>query len=234
MSPQTFRNPVADLATILSRIRKLQALADSSQNDNVHQAAAAAAKIQSLLLQYNLTLEDVPLGVKEESGYENFVHEIHGSRRNDQWRIRLLSSICRNNFCKLILHGRTRTVGIVGRTQNIEVVMYLYAYLWREVIRLAKIYNVNGERAVHIDFCSGAVKTLSERLQEQRRQDTASYPTTTALVVQTDKELAEAVKLHYGATRSTSSRGRPMSSAFGAGSLAARTIDLRSGRTEIE
>ena len=120
------------------------------------------------------------------------------------WRRRLLASVARNNFCRGVSYQGTREVGIVGEPHNVTVVKHLYAFLVREIIRLADM-GVRAERTLDEEerrawkrsFYLGAVRTIAQRLAEQRARDVRADPQAAALVVRKDQELEDAYREHF-------------------------------------
>lgn len=194
----------ADLHRIVDRVKKLLALSTSA---NPHEAALAAAKAQEILFRHNLSLAMVEAELAEGPG-AGYVKDRFDSGGWMDWRRRLIAAIARNNFCRGVSYQGTRDVGIVGEPHNVLVVKHLYAFLVRELMRLAEI-EVAGQpvltedesRAWKRSFYQGAVRTIAQRLAEQRQRDIAAAaqgaPGAMALVVRKDQELDDAYRQHF-------------------------------------
>ena len=105
---------------ILGKIRKLIRLKESAiKIGSEGEAHAAAEAVNRLLTSYNLSLMDV---APEEQKNGNI------------WKRDLLRIICEYNFCRILLHGGTTYMVVVGTRENAEVVISLYNYL-RSVFR---------------------------------------------------------------------------------------------------
>lgn len=191
---------VPDMNRIVDRVKKLLALSTSA---NPHEAALAAAKAQELLFRHNLSLATVEAELLDGKG-SAYVSDRFDSGGWMDWRRRLLASVARNNFCRGVSYQGTRDVGIVGEPHNVIVVKHLYAFLVREIMRLADLEAVeqpaltaDDARAWKRSFYQGAVRTIASRLAEQRQRDVASDPRAMGLVVRKDQELDEAYRQHF-------------------------------------
>lgn len=131
---------------ILNKLRKLMNLKESAAElGNEGEANAAAAGITRLLLEYNLTENDIP----DQEKLENPVisekvpvkAEISGS-----WYGYLIKIVCEYNMCRCLAtrtpnyNGRLQCNGymLVGRKKNVEVVMYLILFLVNQFISIGK------------------------------------------------------------------------------------------------
>lgn len=115
---------------IIDRIQKLLALATSP---NEHEAAQAAAKAQALLMQYNLSLEDVKSAERKANLIE--LEEIENHRRKVHWKGNLAVTIAKANFCQAWWTGGQIT--LAGKPHNRAIVKSLYDYLTSAIERLA-------------------------------------------------------------------------------------------------
>ena len=190
----------ADLDRIVDRVKKLLAL---SSSQNPHEAALAAAKAQELLFKHNLSLAMVEAELPGDR-HARYISDRFDSGGWMDWRRRLLAAVARNNFCRGVSYEGTRDVGIVGEPHNVLVVKHLYAFLVRELIRLAEAaaagepgLDAEGARAWKRSFFLGAVRTIAQRLATQRAHDAAANPQSTALVLRKDQELDEAYQQHF-------------------------------------
>ncbi|MGN0089590.1 MAG: hypothetical protein ACI36Z_01355 [Alloprevotella sp.] len=122
---------------ILSKLKKLMDLKESARNlGNEGEANAAAAGISRLLIEYNLSEEDIPTEerVKNPVVMEMMPYECRGHR--GEWYTRLIIALCKYNLCKCTVNsvtqwGKTKaeSFGIIGRRSNVDVVLYLAGYL---------------------------------------------------------------------------------------------------------
>lgn len=125
---------------VIGQLRKLQRFYESVKEVGTEgEVNAAAAAIQRLLTEYNLTMEEIGeepeknLIIDEKiSGYENRTH-------GGDWVQKLTHTICKYNFCRCYYFGRgNKTLLIVGEKQNIETVKWLRSMLMDRFIELGK------------------------------------------------------------------------------------------------
>jgi hypothetical protein len=168
---------------VIERVRKLLALAGSS---NEHEAAAAAAKAQELLLKYNLSTASV----EGETPTEEAVQKVFTDHDNYSmgWRSTLLSAICAATSCKMVQqksyqHAFAKRFWIFGKESNVEVAYYLYEYLVKELLRVGpKPSNTPYAHAWRMGACVSVHQKLMATFVEFRD----ASPTTIALVVVND------------------------------------------------
>lgn len=229
----------ADLDRIVDRVKKLLAL---SSSQNPHEAALAAAKAQELLFKHNLSLAMVEAELPG-GRHSRYINDRFDSGGWMDWRRRLLAAVARNNFCRGVSYEGTRDVGIVGEPHNVLVVKHLYAFLVRELMRLADAaaaeqpdLDAENARAWKRSFFLGAVRTIAQRLAAQRQRDAAADPQSTALVLRKGQELDEAYRQHFPNLRREGDEedaprprptGKPRSTdGYRAGVRAGKTIPL--------
>ena len=123
---------------ILEKLRKLMNLQRSAESlGNEGEAHAAAAGISRLLLEYNLSLDDIPDSEKLDNPV---VAEDLPVKKSvpGPWFEGLVMVCCQYNFCRALIvseydfrtHRTKKTnVRIVGRKKNVEVVQYLVSFL---------------------------------------------------------------------------------------------------------
>jgi hypothetical protein len=188
------------------------ALALSHRPGTPEEGAAAAAMVQKLLTKYNLELDEVErrqgkqkgIGGYTETGRKRFV----GSKESRKWTSNLLNAIADNLFCDIVFWGpaggrENDSYTIIGKRHNIDVVEHLFAYLVREIDRMAKeSWSAHGKytQGNHYPhytrhFCLGAVMAVEQKLWEMRR---SQEDQTKALVVRVDEELDMYIKIVHG------------------------------------
>lgn len=196
---------------ILEKLRKLMNLQKSAESlGNEGEAHAAAAGISRLLLEYNLSLNDIP---DEEKLDNPIVTEDTPVKRPvpGPWFEMMAHVCCEYNFCKALLinkyNGRTgryrrESVRIVGRKKNVEVVLYLISFLEHTLTAIGKrkytSYRKNMVMNLGItpktqcmflrSFLAGAVYGLEDQFKQQQEQVAASTDVT-ALVKSSDAEI---------------------------------------------
>ena len=145
-----------DINSILSKLKKLQRLYEGAKAINSEaEAANAAAKIQNLLTQYNLSMADLD-SVADNEQATNVVEEKLGDnwarKCGGFWDQLLLYGICKYNFCYVIVSKRheyrvnrngnevceqRQKYIVIGEPHNIEVVKWLFDVLAGQLYRLA-------------------------------------------------------------------------------------------------
>lgn len=121
-------NPETKREALLNRIT---ALLDKTEENGctVEEAASAAAKVQELLLKYNLDMAEI-IRVKGQRS-EDITHKegipisIHKFTMKG-WRIRLMDGIAQHNFCKMLYRRGQNTFILIGREVDVKVVEQLY------------------------------------------------------------------------------------------------------------
>jgi hypothetical protein len=201
---------------ILEKIKKLMRLQKSSEmTGDVNEANKAAAIIQNLLTEYNLSLDnigDLNSDVKkdekvvEDKNMSWFVPTIGG-----QWRLKMSNTIARFNFCKvLILNKKKRTFAIIGKQENIDVCKYLIDMLSERFLAIGKaefkkyentfqyINNPISYDAYVRRFCEGANSGLYDKLKAERNESERKFSQTkvTAIVVYNDKAIDNYMEKH--------------------------------------
>ena len=111
---------------------------------NEGEANAAAAGITRLLMEYNLTENDIPEQEKLDNPIVSeeipFKMDING-----RWYSDLVSVVCGYNMCRCLIiskfnNGRRKRseFEIIGRKKNVEVVLYLISFLSHQFITIGK------------------------------------------------------------------------------------------------
>jgi hypothetical protein len=180
---------------VIDRIRKLMALANSS---NEHEAAAAAARSAELMARHRLTEVDwqISEGVAQEVG--DF--ELDRSRRRISWLAVLAAGVAAGFACRAY-SSRWRgqvSLRIVGRPADVDAVRYMYAYLAKELRRLADEEWATSPRAGTTTrqwknaFRVAAAKEIAGRMREAQASVLANAPEgSTAIVKAHDAALGE-------------------------------------------
>lgn len=157
-------------------VDKILALRRLSENRSATaaEAANAAARVQELMLKHQIT--EASLGVIDQAvGWDR--QPLYAAKKNSKWRTSLAVGIANLNGCKALrgvsLHGMVQ-ITLVGRASDVEVVRYLYAFLEREIDRLAKEYLKSEQRPygsgmlIGESYRLGCVNRVVDRLQDQK------------------------------------------------------------------
>ena len=171
--------------TLIRRIQKLLALAESP---NENEAQAAAAKAQTLLAAHGLEMAEVNAH-KAKSGTlapESFEPRTRDDLRSSamySYQQQLMRSIASNNFCYYMLTERTKedprarngvrvvkTHTLIGSHLNVTVATMLYEYLIQTMDRLLPWQGMEKRGKEALLWLAGCSDRLQERLQDIRLQ----------------------------------------------------------------
>lgn len=230
-------NTKINLEKVMEKARKLMAL--SERAGTPEEAANAAEKLQSMLLKYDLDLskiQDLPKDEFTSTEYE--MPEANLTMRG--WAANLYAGIAKANQCEAIIlsvgNKQAPKMGVVGRKHHIEVVNYMYQYLFHTLVGLSedscKAAGVTGTEKMRYKtaFCYGAAGVIRERLLEAKKKAQAECTDVNALVVCEEKAVGEFYRKQYPSTKKVT---RKIMSRNGhtAGKIAGAQVRLRSGVT---
>ena len=127
---------------ILEKLRKLMNLKESAQAcGNEGEANAAAAGITRLLMEYNLSENDIPEQEKIDNPIISEEIPYRTPVENGPWYSLLVGIICDYNLCRTLFvskrqNGRLKRekIEIIGRKKNVEVVLYLVSFLANQFV----------------------------------------------------------------------------------------------------
>ena len=185
------------LARVIEKVRKLRALATST---NVHEAAAAAATAERLLLEHELSEAEIagagdePRERAEPAGEHLDAHGANVTR----WRSFLAAYLARVHGCTTWLepHWSKETrntawkVRIAGRPSDVAIVRYLHTWLTAEILRLVASEGQGRGRSWRNSYAWGAVEGIRGQM-DRARAEVRAAATGSALAV-VDARLAEA------------------------------------------
>lgn len=221
------------LAAVLDKVRKLRRLSTST---NVHEAAAAAAAADRLIQEHRLeeaALEEA--GGDADAPLEDPDPVLTFGRKRATWRRVLFVAVCSHYDCASYL-ARTASGGwlgkIVGRPTDILCVREVLAYLISEIDRLTDALMAGRGRTAHAAFRQGAAYGVWQALRASKAAAVAAVPVSTALVLASRKDLAEAL-LHrqHGDLRQEGPPSTPDDeAALQLGLEVGRAIDVAAGR----
>lgn len=204
--------------TILARVKKLLALATSS---NPHEAATAAAQAQRLMDEHNLTVahldaSDDPIGKEPLDG------NVRG--RLSSWRCSLAQRLADHNGAMALVSGGE--IRLAGRASDVAMVRSLYEYLVREIDRLVKRDAHGRGRGYANAFRHGAVYTIGRKLDEERHAH-ARGSESSALVLVRGADVRRWVEDQHGTLRNRKIGSTTDARGFDTGMRAAEQIELR-------
>jgi hypothetical protein len=155
---------MADSEKILDRVRKLLALATSS---NVHEAANAAARAQELITRHKLQALLDARSEDEATLSDGRDAPLEKCRKVRKWKAALASGLARANGCEAytVSAGRKEEhLCVAGRPDDQAAVAALWAWLVKRLEWLSATHSGDGSRDWHESFRIGAADTIVERL----------------------------------------------------------------------
>ncbi len=223
-------SPVRDeTQRILDKVQKLFALA---QSQNVHEAEAAMAHANRLLLEYNLQAQDVATDRR------------YGHRRIGKpaaalaLEAKLIGGVLSEFFfvdCIWVNHYNPlldrdeRVLEIMGDPTNLELAHYVHDYLHGAVVRhwqAAKVRLGRGDLSTRREFIGGMLTGFKQKLRDERKGQAER-----GLVWVGDPGLKQFAKARYPRTTSFSTGGWHSTDAHHAGQQAGRALQIQRGVT---
>ena len=190
---------------IIEKIKKLLALANSS---NEHEAALAASHAQRLLSEHNLAMADIEAAQRPDRADRV---EANVSKTLPKW-LRILSAGVSAAFdCQAVHYPSTGKLVFIGVGADVQIAAYTFAYLERTARRLCAGYLKEHVRShepsrhrelLRQSYYLGAVTTISQRLSLQKQQT----PITPGALVPVKAGLIKKAMADIGVTRTIRSR----------------------------
>jgi hypothetical protein len=157
-----------DTASLLDRVRKLLALANSP---NVHEASLAAARAQDLIETHRLTgLLAAEAQTDANPVEDGAAQPLEVGRRVRKWKQSLAAQLAEMNGCIAYMVGERgdQRLLLAGRADDRAVVMEVWAWLVQRIEWLSATNGEGRDRAWHDAFRVGASETIVERMQQAR------------------------------------------------------------------
>jgi hypothetical protein len=209
-----------NLDKIKTKLQKLMRLYEGAKKINSEgEANAAAAAIQRLLTQYNLTMGDVSQEEQERDVVkENIMSCYRFKFIGGDWEFKLMFVICKWNFCKVFRYGKQKDKNMIffGKEENMETVKWLYNMLCEKFIAfgknrykeyqetmdyLVKPIGLDTYLRRYLEGCAAGLdmKFKEESDREKVQNEDKDYGTkVTALVVRTGAEIDTYVAQKFG------------------------------------
>jgi len=209
----------AEMDKIMSKIKKLKALYEGAKKiGSEGEAQNAAALLNKLLLQYNLSMEEIDLTEKPKDPINHEV--ISGFEYKSiggEWENRLTDVLCRHNLCRCYVYGSSyKRLLIVGRHENKELVKWMLHMLKERYVEFSKAaykeYKESPEyrytryskdrfqRSYLLGCAEGLDSKLTEEREREKKEDEKFATQVNALVVQSKGALDVYVKEQFGKT----------------------------------
>ncbi|MBL0226128.1 MAG: DUF2786 domain-containing protein [Geobacteraceae bacterium] len=217
-----------DTSPVIDKIKKLLALAHSS---NEHEAALAAAHAQRLLARHNLAMADLaPSGQPAQADRV----ETDVARSLPKWVRQLSSGVSSAFDCQAIHHPATGRLTFIGVGADVQVAAYTFTYLDRTVRKLCAAYLK--QHAAHTagrqrellrhSYYLGAVSTIIGQLRDQKQQT----PVTPGALVPVKEGLIRKAMEEIGPIRTMHSRRSYVNAtAYSRGQADGQQVHLQKG-----
>ena len=238
-----------ELDNVLKKLRKLQKLYEGAKSINSEsEAATAAALIQKLLVEYNLTMAEVSNNekIEENEVMEHFCSGFNYRSVGGKWEYQLWYVLCKWNFCKCFMYGNScKSLVIFGKKENLEMVQWLHDMLSERYVEFSRKrfheYEKTEEYTMSFrrpsmdkfqrSYLMGVVWGLDTKLEEvseKDKQDDKEYgDKVTALVVRSNTDIDDFIAKKYGGTKTGHRRNTNyMSSAYTKGRIDGYNTDL--------
>lgn len=211
---------------VMRKLAKLKKLYEGAKAINSQgEAEAAAFKINQLLTEYNLTMDEI--GTAEEKEANSVMHEeISGYTYKSIggfWEHRLTYVICKWNFCRCYIYGKSyKRIIIVGERQNIETVKWLADMLKERFVAFSKdrykeyLNNLSSwekpmskdkfQRSYLLGVAQGLDVKLKEEHEKEKREEQELAARINALVIRKDAAVLNYVEQTWGKVRAGASR----------------------------
>lgn len=212
---------------IVQRVSKLLALA---QSDNQHEAEAAAAAAQRMMLKHNLERSDAT-----ELPQYGFRQLGRVTGRVTEWERRLGNLLGEHFFVDVIwvpafrpLDGKRGSVlEVIGSQENLELAEYVHGFLSGTAERLwtqhKKAQGVSGNKDRRV-FMAGVMAGFADKLAQQAERHAAE-----GLVWVPEAGRSHYTRRRHPYVRNVSHGGHRKNEAFGEGRKAGREIVLHRG-----
>lgn len=209
-----------NLDKIKVKLQKLMRLYEGAKKINSEgEANNAAAAIQRLLLQYNLSMSDISNTTEEKKDdiLENVMSCYRYKSIGGDWEFKLMYVVCKWNFCKVFRYGRTSEKRMIffGKKENMETVKWLYEMLCEKFVAFGKQRYKEYQRTsdymlkpIGLDtylrrYLEGCAKGLDAKFKEESDEEKAKNAQdfgtkVTALVVRNNTAIDTYVKNKFG------------------------------------
>lgn len=158
---------------IIEKIRKLLRL---SRSNNEFEAAAAAAKAQELLSEYNLSMDSIT-PEERAAGLRASREHKKTRQRLEIWAHGLASGVGNAFDCKYYHDPDVGETVFVGCEPDPIVCSWTYGYLYKTLLALAsahmrgparRLRSPKSKTAARLSYLLGAVMVISRRLEAQK------------------------------------------------------------------
>lgn len=222
------------ISSVITKVQKLLALSNSS---NANEAANAAAKANKLIDEYRLSESDISIESGESDPMVEDDSPIYETGRVTPWKNILIHVLTThygvaNYIDAYYPEGRkVSQFKLVGRSSDIQIVRYMFAWLTTECQRLANLQVKGLGRVAVASYCEGFVSGISTQLRTSRQE--VQKVATSEAIIKLDARLQESKGFMYNKYPDMKrvkqrSHSQIDSSAFSAGHQQGKAIHLGS------
>jgi hypothetical protein len=180
-------------AAVIEKVKKLLALANSS---NEHEAALAASHAQRLLAEHNLAMGDIQASERPDRADRL---EMAVAKKLPKWLRVLIAGIGIAFDCRFVHYATTGKLVFIGVGADVEVAVYTFSYLEKTLRRLCTAYMKEhvsmdlperDRELMRQSYYVGAAMAINRTLTEQRKKTPVTQG---ALVVVKDELIQRAM-----------------------------------------
>lgn len=221
-----------DIYHVIDKVKKLRSLTFSN---NANEAANAANAANKLIDEYRLSEIDIAV---EGSGSDPIVEDdsyIYETGRITQWKSDLIRVLASHYGVVDYINSyypegrKVSKFKLVGRSSDIQIVRYMFAWLNTECQRLATAQVKGQGHVVVASYCRGFVAGIAIQLKASRQE--VQKTATSSAIVKLDARLQESENFLYSKhtnikTVHTKSHSQISPQAFLAGQQQGKNIHL--------
>lgn len=186
---------------------------------NQAEAETFAAKIGSMLMEYELEIDDIRSRTAESIEIFKEVTETEPLtvRHESNWVVHLYNACAKTNFCRVFTNGgaTSTVITIVGTKMNLEFLHFMVTYLVPRIRTLARKafsdYHGPEKRNTYIrGWLKGCCWGIKDRLEKERMLEADNSAQISGLVLMKDKAVEDFVasNMNVGRAKSTSMKSR--------------------------
>ena len=236
---------------MLNKVKKLLALAGSS---NLNEAAAAAEAAQRLMFQYKITRADITVKPEEADPIvDRDILADLGQRSATSWQVTLLNAISNANFCRLIITRssawKAGKLQVFGTQEDVQAVHYLFLAVTNQLHALCDAWagqyqdalGYSPSKSQRNSFRVGGATTVANRVltarrTEERKVRAAAPQGSTAIVLldQTENRIENHVREKFRHTSTYRSSGPSDYCSYRAGQEAGHQVMLSGSRAALK
>ena len=169
------------MENIINKIQKLLALAESAEKiGSLAEGENAMRQVNKLLLLHNIEMDSI--SIKEENPIKEVGDDALNFKCNqagNQWKKDLLAVLVSHNLCRATFNSWSGNLFVIGKRENIEVVIYLYKFIQPRLLKMAQSYHINlnkdikeniNRRKILQSYLIGATKGINQKLEAEKAQ----------------------------------------------------------------